>query len=414
MVRETAVGAAGEIRPGAAPEKAPGTVPEPVPDPVADPVAGAAPEAAARVSRARARSVPSAAEGRRAASRNGELPAVERVRPGLWSIPVPVPIDSLRYVLVYALELPDGVAIVDAGWDSDEAYTALCDGLAAAGFAVSDVRAVLVTHVHPDHYGLAGRVREHSGAWIGVHPADANLVHDRLFDLGDDPEARVRELIRRDRELLERCGAPQEVITEAVNLAGMMRRFAAPARPDVLIEDGDRPVLPGWDLRAIWTPGHSPGHLCFVSESRRVLLTGDHVLPRITPIVSVHPQSPPNPLADYLDSLAKVRAAGAAAGVTEVLPAHEYRFRDLAARVDHLMAHHTERLAEIEAAVAAAGGAACWEIASRLTWSRPWESIPSFLRRMANNETLAHLVWLESRGRVRRVPGRPDLWYPAG
>ncbi|GGM93193.1 MBL fold metallo-hydrolase [Thermopolyspora flexuosa] len=393
MVRDSAVSAAGSA--------------------AADAASGGTPAAAGDVSGAPARTVTPADERQRAAWRNGELPRVERVRPGLWSIPVPIPINSLRYVLVYALELTSGVAIIDAGWDSDEAFTALRDGLGQAGFDISDVRAVLVTHVHPDHYGLAGRVREHSGAWIGVHPADANLVHDRLFDLGDDPEARVRELIRRDRELLERCGAPQEVITEAVNLASLARRFAAPARPDVLIEDGDRPVLPGWDLRAVWTPGHSPGHLCFVSERRRILITGDHVLPRITPIVSVHPQSSPNPLADYLDSLATIRAVGVEAGVTEVLPAHEYRFLELTARVDHLMAHHEERLAEIEAAVAAAGGASCWELASRLTWSRPWESIPQFMRRMANNETLAHLVWLESRGRVRRVPGTPDLWYPA-
>jgi len=357
---------------------------------------------------ASARRVTPADERQRAAWRNGELPQVERVRPGLWSIPVPIPINPLRYVLVYALELADGVAIVDAGWDTDDAYAALRDGLAQAGYGIADVRAVLVTHIHPDHYGLAGRVREESGAWIGVHPADGALIRERYDD------DFIEGLVAREREQLERCGVPYDAATELANASMMIRRFVSTARPDVLIEDGDRPDLPGWDLRAIWTPGHSPGHLCFVSESRRVLLTGDHVLPRITPIVSVHPQSPPNPLADYLDSLAAVRKIGVDAGVTEVLPAHEYRFLELAERVDQVMAHHEERLAEIERVVAAADGVACWEIATRLTWSRPWESIPSFMRRAATNETLAHLVWLEARGRLRRVPGTPDLWYPAG
>ena len=105
---------------------------------------------------------------------NQELPPVEQVRAGLWSIPVPIPNNPLRYVLVYAFELDGGgVALVDAGWNTDEAWGALGDGLTTAGGSISDVRAVLVTHIHPDHYGLAGRVREASGAWIGLHPADA-------------------------------------------------------------------------------------------------------------------------------------------------------------------------------------------------------------------------------------------------
>ena len=98
------------------------------------------------------------------------LPPVEQVRPGLWSMPVPIPNNPLRYVLVYVLELDGGgVAIVDAGWNTDEAWSApqrRARGRPAA--CIADVRAVLVTHIHPDHYGLAGRVREASGAWIGA------------------------------------------------------------------------------------------------------------------------------------------------------------------------------------------------------------------------------------------------------
>ena len=111
------------------------------------------------------------------------MPPVEQVRPGLWSIPVPIPDNPLRYVLVYAFELDGGgVAMVDAGWNTEDAWAALSDGLAAAGGSVSDVRAVLVTHIHPDHYGLAGRVREASGAWIGLHPADAAMLEARYGD----------------------------------------------------------------------------------------------------------------------------------------------------------------------------------------------------------------------------------------
>ena len=96
---------------------------------------------------------------------------------------MPIPDNPLRYVLVYALELDGGgVAIVDAGWNTEEAWGALTSGLVAAGGSISDVRAVLVTHIHPDHYGLAGRVREASGAWIGLHPQDAMMLESRYGD----------------------------------------------------------------------------------------------------------------------------------------------------------------------------------------------------------------------------------------
>ena len=101
------------------------------------------------------------------------LPPVERLRPGLTSVPVPLPNNSLRYVFVYVFESEGGVYLVDAGWNTDDAYQALEAGLAFAGYAMSDVRGVMVTHIHPDHYGLAGRIREASGAWISLHPADA-------------------------------------------------------------------------------------------------------------------------------------------------------------------------------------------------------------------------------------------------
>jgi glyoxylase-like metal-dependent hydrolase (beta-lactamase superfamily II) len=272
---------------------------------------------------------------------------------------------------------------------------------------MADVRAVLVTHIHPDHYGLAGRVREASGAWIGLHPADAALLTERY------EETRIDALVERERAQLARGGVPPLSLDELSGASKMIRHYVTMAAPDRLIEDGQDLGLPGWDLRAAWTPGHSPGHLCFVSPSRRLLFSGDHVLARITPIVAVHPQSSPDPLADYLGALAAVRDLD----VDEVLPAHEYRFLELADRVDYVTAHHGRRLAEIESVVAAGGGATCWEITTGLTWSRPWEKIEAFMRRAATNETLAHLVYLAARGRVRLVPGAgpgdPDLWYPA-
>jgi glyoxylase-like metal-dependent hydrolase (beta-lactamase superfamily II) len=329
------------------------------------------------------------------------LPPVEKVRPGMWSVPVPIPNNPLRYVSVYVLELDNGVALVDAGWPTDDAWDALNAGLTEAGGSMSDVRAVVVTHIHPDHYGLASRVREASGAWVGLHPADATLL-----------EARYQEtdgLVARMRELMAMSGVPEATLPDLALASMAVSSAMNVAMPDVLIEDDQMVDLPGWDFRAVWTPGHSPGHICLFSDRHRVLLSGDHVLPRITPNIAFHSQQIDNPLGDYLESLAKVRALHP----DEVLPAHEYRFSGLDDRVDALLQHHADRLGEIEDVLEKSPGSSCWNITLSLSWSRPFDELHDYMQRAANGETLAHLVLLERRGRVIRESSIPARFYLA-
>jgi len=329
------------------------------------------------------------------------LPGVERVRPGLWSVPVPIPNNPLRYVLVYLLELDDGVALIDTGWSTEDAWSALTAGLSVAGYAVTDIRAALVTHIHPDHYGLAGRVREESGAWVALHPADAALLPARY---GLD----IDGLLHNMRALLVECGVPAEVVSELSAASMGIREFVRLAEPDVLLDDLARVDLRGWDLIALHTPGHSPGHLCFHDRERRLLISGDHILPRISPNIAVHAQQTGNPLADFLDALLRVRDLD----VDEVLPAHEWRFRPLTQRVDQLLQHHRERLEETLSVVRAQPGLTCWDATLQLSWSREWARITGYMRRAAIGETLAHLVLLESRGAVGREGSMPARWHP--
>ncbi len=325
------------------------------------------------------------------------LPPVERVRPGLWSIPVPIPNNPLRYVLVYAFETDRGPYLIDAGWNTDDAYQTLVAGLEQAGSSIDSVVGVLVTHIHPDHYGLAGRVREASGAWVALHPADARLIQSRY----KEPE----ELLDLLAAMLRRDGAPAEDLTGLQQASMPVRAFVTAVTPDILMEDGDQPEVPGWDLTAIWTPGHSPGHLCFYESGHRLMLSGDHILPRISPNISVHPQSGPDPLGAFLESLARVEAYD----VDEVLPAHEHRFTDLRARVAALKAHHQERLEEAISAIRA-GIDTAWGIAEHMTWNRPWDDMQVFVRRAAVGEALAHLEHLKRLGVVREEVGEPSYW----
>ena len=234
------------------------------------------------------------------------LPPVEQVRDGLWSIPVPMPDNPLRYVLVYALALDHGLALIDVGWDHEQSWQALVDGIASIGYHVSEVRYAAITHLHPDHFGLAPRLRQVSGATLAMHVADATL-------LGYHGPEQAREDITGWNVQLSELGAPTEVLDASrVDLV----RFGEHESIDIVLGDGDPLDLPGWNLRAQWTPGHTPGHLCFVEEDRGLLFSGDHMLPRISPNISTVPGELENPLHRYLLSL----EATTALGECEVLP----------------------------------------------------------------------------------------------
>lgn len=327
------------------------------------------------------------------------LPPVERVRPGLWSVPLPLPDNPLRYVLVYCWELTDGIAIVDAGWDTAESWTALNEGLAVAGYQMSDVRAVLVTHVHPDHYGMAGRIREQSDAWVALHPAEAAMLPDRY--------ANVDSLVALTAEWLGRCGVPDVELRALAQASVELLPYIRLATPDRLLEDGARVPLREWELYAMWTPGHTAGHLCFHERQQRILLSGDHVLPRISPNISAHPQQSSNPLGRFVDSLLRVRRLDLA----EVMPAHEYRFRGMADRVDQLLAHHAQRLARIDELLVDRPGLTAWQLSELLPWSRSWPEVGTWMRRAAVGETLAHLVLLQATGVVKSDGQFPERWY---
>ena len=331
---------------------------------------------------------------------DGVLPAVERVRDGVWSIPVPIPDNPLRYVLVYALECRDGVALIDAGWDDDNSWRALVDGLGAAGFGIGDVRAVMVTHFHADHLGLAGRVREASGAWVALHTLDAR----RRMPLGET--GRIAAEVRTH---LVRNGVPPAMARTIVRDTPF-EKFARQPRVDVLLEDEETVRLNGLDLTVVWTPGHSPGHSCFYEPSRQLLFSGDHILPRITPHIAVYHQNDGNPLEVFLRSLDRLERYD----VDEVLPAHEYRFRGLSGRLSDIARHHTRRLAELYDAARRAPGSTAWRLCAMLSWSRPWGEFDLMNKRFALAETLAHLAVLQSRREVRTSPGDgPVRWYPS-
>ncbi|QHE73319.1 hypothetical protein GFS60_06975 (plasmid) [Rhodococcus sp. WAY2] len=278
--------------------------------------------------------------------------------------------------------------LIDAGWESEQGWQALLSGLGALGAGAGDVSGVLATHNHLDHIGLARRIIEESGAWFGMHPADAEHI--------EAPHYRKPEVARRvESEWMRHLGATPDQVTRVMDAReSTWGRRQRAARADRYVAHSEVLAVPGRQLRAVHVPGHTPGQVCFVDDAAGLLFAGDHLLPRISPNVPADRRPEQDALGDYLDSLQRVSLDAD----YEVLPAHEWRFRGAAERAAEITAHHQGRLAEVVCALRMSPGATAWDIAAKLTWSRPWEQYGGYVLFSAVNETMAHLMHLVHRG----------------
>lgn len=359
-----------------------------------------------------------------AAKKEGTGPGVTDHGGGVWSIPVPIPDNPLGHTLVHLLDTDRGPVLIDTGWDDPTAWDTLTAGLAACGTSVSAVHGVLVTHHHPDHHGLSAQVREASGAWIAMHAADAEVVRRTR-------EAEPTRWLGYLAVKLAAAGAPEEHLAPlraaraAAHASGHTDALPGTraAQPDRHIAPGELLDLPGRRLRAVWTPGHTPGHVCLHLEEAHPaagegvpghgrLFSGDHLLPGITPHIGLYEDpddaTVTDPLGDYLDSLERVAALDPA----EVLPAHQHAFTDAPARVRALLRHHEERLAGLRALLLGAP-LTPWQLAEAMEWNRPWADIPYGSRNIAVSEAEAHLRRLVKQGRAEPVPGTDPVAYQA-
>ena len=347
---------------------------------------------------------------------------------GLHQLKTPMDTPGLSFVMPYLFEYSDGLVLFDAGYGTKNATLALEEELRNLGYKITDINMFLVSHAHPDHLGMVG--------WLKEKVPEINLVmlkqeeewlKDRWFKSTDWEEQSNAWLVKHgitrteididstiDRKNSEgnfkRAYSILKNTFFQKNSDGEWRRsFKMDILPDRTLEDGEIIEFGTWRIKAIWTPGHTPGHLCIYDASNNIMLTGDHVLPKITPNVSLHVEDERthrSPLAEYMDSLKKVADFGNILG----LPAHEYNIENLANRCAFLIHHHEERLEEIlvsmdDGAVTAA------EISSRVKWNtRSFKEFSIWQKRSALGETLAHLTVLEHSGHVKKFEDEFIRW----
>src|SRR5215213_1384429 len=213
------------------------------------------------------------------------------------SLPTPFYVGPVNVYLVQE----DPLTLIDVGPRSDDTLKALRSGLDRLGHRLSDIKRIVISHAHADHYGLAQLVVEESGAEVLIHAWDAPAV-----SASSDYAAY--------RELLAVIGVPREMIEKMEAGYEKFLGFTYPMKKVEPLEDGDEIVFEHESLTVVHTPGHTPGSICLVRSSNRLVFSSDTVLKNITP----NPVLSPDPydetkrfqsLGEYLVSLARIRAA---------------------------------------------------------------------------------------------------------
>ena len=334
-----------------------------------------------------------------------ELYHVKEVFPDLFQLRIPLPIPALKHLNAYLIRTEDQCVLVDTGMGSDKAFGELSRQLAEIGVKPEDLTEIWVTHFHIDHVGLVPRLRKLSGARLIVSAKTAEAV----------------QLVRQTYEsywknlmnMYKVSGVPTELVERMLKATpGYLYQavYEELARSSRALKDGEKTSIGEYCFQAVWTPGHSPGHICLYEPKRRLLMAGDHLLPTITPHVTQWGEES-DALTDYLDSLEKVGKLD----VDVVLPAHEDLFKDHRKRISELQEHHrlraTEMLSEIQRRELTA-----YQIASRVHWDIEyvsWDRFPFFQKFLAVGETLAHLRFLEKQGQVRKNIHAETIFYRA-
>jgi glyoxylase-like metal-dependent hydrolase (beta-lactamase superfamily II) len=313
-------------------------------------------------------------------------PAVQRLGHGISTIPAPLPFPSPRWVNVYLIEGADGITMIDCGVDWEPGFQAIVTGMADLGLDPAAIHTLVVSHLHPDHVGMAPRLQREWNVRLLMHRKAAGLY--RRYN--DTPG-----LAERTRVLAERHGVPVELKAAFADIGDRPAFMPLLRPPDLVVDDGDTiPLGHGRVLDVLHTPGHEQAHICLRDSATGVLFSGDHVLPRITPVV-MYDEDVDDALGEYLRSLRRLVLLHI--GLT--YPAHGVIVEHGSRRAEQIVVHHERRLSGMVDVLDPRPGSA-WAVMTAVY--RPLSS--PLEQRLALRETVSHLEHLRLAGDLELVP----------
>jgi glyoxylase-like metal-dependent hydrolase (beta-lactamase superfamily II) len=325
-------------------------------------------------------------------TRRRELGRGERVLPGVWRLRLPLPWPGVPHCNAWAVAAGDGIVLVDCGLHEPGSLAQLERALAQVSLALEDVRLLVCTHAHSDHYGEAASVVDASGCELWMHPDNAHMRAAL-----DDHD----ELLARRFEVARMSGVPVEPLRAwSASARDRGNGIARLVEPDRELVDGvtiDTDLGP-WTV--VETPGHAPSHVCLHQPGRRMLISGDHLLGRVSLYFDFG--WTPDPIGEFLASLDRV----AGLDVRLCLSGHGRTFTDVRGHIEANRALVAERLGRVRDAVAEHGPITAYDVVPLLHGAPLSQGTAGWWL----PETLCYLHHLEVRGEVGRDGAEPEHW----
>lgn len=308
-----------------------------------------------------------------------------QITENVFTIDVKLPNSPLRNLNAYLIKGKDRNLLIDTGYRREECRDDLLTGLRELGVRLEETD-IFATHMHADHTGLIGDI---------LAPDCRAFMSKR--DIQTSKSLSGQEYFDNTYRRMKNGGFPEAEITSSpfIRLESTDLHFDGYTP----INEGDLLEYGGYRLRAISTPGHTPGHMCLYDSSRKLLFLGDHVLFDITPNITNWDDFN-DPLGTYIKSLVRIRDIDA----EFALPAHRTVSCPLPNRVDEIIEHHGLRVREVVKVIDSNPGLTPYEISARVSWNirydGNWENFPSIQKSFAVGEVQAHLGYLLERGRT--------------
>ncbi|MCW3491590.1 MBL fold metallo-hydrolase [Dethiobacter alkaliphilus] len=319
---------------------------------------------------------------------------IQQVYPGIHKIDVPIPNNPLKSLNCYIIQSGGRHLMIDTGFNREECLQVLKEAIHKLNVDLKKTD-ILITHMHADHSGLvADLAAEGATAYCSAEDADtinADATHweaMRIFTMTG--------------------GFPPEVFQNAIEKHPGYK-YRSTVKVDFnIVDDGDQFPFGDFEFTCIKTPGHTRGHMCLYEPDKKIFISGDHILQDITPNISLWSDKY-DPLHDYLQSLDRVNQLE----ISLVLPGHRSLIKDCGGRIKELQEHHETRAQEV-IDILKSDAKSAYEVAAEMTWDMTYDSFEEFpvaQKWFATGEALAHLKYLEGRGRLTREKNDNIIYY---
>jgi len=300
----------------------------------------------------------------------------------------------LEHIHVFALIHDGKVTLFDTGMNIPATYSSLEKSLNALDRSITDIDSIFITHFHGDHCGIAGRIKELSGAVIHMSETGEQILHNN---------GQEEVLARKIETFYTEQGLPKNEVALLIELFRQFRKATIPFEIDELLDFNKTYRVGDAEFTALSTPGHTRDHVCYYFGASGILLAGDHVLPDITPNLGPDLFMPTfRPLKSFITSLSAIEDLA----VAGVFPAHGAPYTDLKGRIAEIKDHHVERKNLIYDSVQK-GKKTAFQISQDIFGT----DLDQFDRFLALNETYVHLIELLHEGLIKRETGQSTICY---